>query len=183
MVHLLTFLSTFQLLIQFNLTSVQDNHHHHLILKYPRLKQGKPLLRLTFKYCLYCQYFAVFDYDLANTDQQVLAGRDTGNVWGFLRYTDRKGRQTTCFLMIKFRYHNEIVQKQYWNLPKNKYPIYLFQFMSKVIYPRRLEMLMQFGKSWSVQAQKTKLGRQIINSNKAAHLISLCKPNETQKLN
>lgn len=52
----------------------------------------------------------------------------------FLRDTDGKERQATCFLIIKFRYHNEIVQRQCCNLPKNKYPIYLLQFMGKVIF-------------------------------------------------
>jgi len=61
---------------------------------------------------------------------------------GVLRDTDGEEMQTTCFLMIKFRYHNEIVQKQYCNLPKIKYPIYLFQFMSKMTFAPRLEMFM-----------------------------------------
>lgn len=57
----------------------------------------------------------------------------------FLKRYRWKREAENMLFTIKFRYHNAIVQTQ-CHLPKNKYPIYLFQFTGKVFFLPRLEM-------------------------------------------
>lgn len=143
MVLLLTFLSTSQLFIQFKWTSVQDGLHQHPLLKYPWLQSGHTLPTVNFQILPILSAFSC----ISLWSHQLLSKYLQRNALGFFLNRYRWKREAdNMLLVIIFRYHDEIAQKQYYNLTENKTPIYCFQFTGKVIFSPRLKMFMQFWK-------------------------------------